>query len=84
MYSIEFVSTAQKDIFKLPLHIRERAEAVIDLFNAEPRPYGCKKLKGLPNIWRVRVGDYRILYNIDDKQRHIIIYRILHRKDVYR
>ncbi|MEW5797725.1 MAG: type II toxin-antitoxin system RelE/ParE family toxin [Bacteroidota bacterium] len=44
----------------------------------------AKKLQGLPNMWRVRAGDYRILYNINDKLKHIVIYRILHRKDAYR
>jgi mRNA interferase RelE/StbE len=84
MYSIEFVSSAQKDVIVLPLQIQERIETEIDHFQNNPRPNGCKKLKGLANMWRVRIGNYRILYKIDEKLKHIIIYRVLHRKDVYR
>lgn len=84
MYFVEVTPTAEKDIFRLPSSIQDRFETIIDRFNFDPRPNGCKKLKGLPNIWRVRIGDYRILYSINDKLKHITIYRILHRKDVYR
>lgn len=84
MYSVEFVSSAQKDILVLPLTVRGKIEAAIDQFEVDPRPFGCKKLKGLPNMWRVRIGNYRILYQVDDTLKHIIIYRVLHRKDVYR
>ncbi len=84
MYFVEVTPAAEKDIFRLPSSIQDRFEIIIDRFNINPRPIGSKKLKGLPNTWRVRIGDYRILYNINDKLQHITIYRILHRKDVYR
>jgi mRNA interferase RelE/StbE len=50
----------------------------------EPRPSGCKKLKGRLDCWRVRVGAYRILYDIDDRHRTLVILKIGPRKDVYR
>ena len=84
MYSIEFTTTAEKDILRLPNPIHERVEYVVDQFQSDPRPVHCKKLKGLPNVRRVQIGDYRISYNINEKQKHITIYRILHRKDAYR
>ena len=84
MYSIEFTTAAEKDILRLPHPIHERVEYVVDQFQSDPRPMHCKKLRGLSNMWRVRIGDYRILYNINNKQKRITIYRILHRKDVYR
>jgi len=48
-----------------------------------PRPSGCKKLRGGENHWRIRVGDYRIVYTIDDRKRLIEVTRIRHRRDVY-
>jgi len=49
-----------------------------------PRPHGSKKLKGTANSWRVRVGDYRVLYDIADTVRIARVYRVRHRKDVYK
>jgi mRNA interferase RelE/StbE len=51
---------------------------------SQPRPPGCKKLSGSQNEWRVRVGDYRILYEIDDRIRRVRIYAIGHRREIYR
>jgi mRNA interferase RelE/StbE len=48
-----------------------------------PRPSGCKKLKGGDNEWRIRVGDYRIVYEIDDAARTVDVTRIAHRREVY-
>jgi mRNA interferase RelE/StbE len=51
---------------------------------ADPRPAGCKKLQGYKQCWRVRVGDYRIVYTIDDRQKLVDVTRIAHRKEVYK
>jgi len=48
-----------------------------------PRPSGCKKLKGHKDIWRIRVGDYRIVYTVDDREMVIRVGRIAHRREVY-
>jgi mRNA interferase RelE/StbE len=48
-----------------------------------PRPPGCKKLQGYRDHWRLRVGDYRIVYIIDDKVKRILVTRVAHRRDVY-
>ncbi|MCL5991581.1 MAG: type II toxin-antitoxin system RelE/ParE family toxin [Bacteroidetes bacterium] len=50
---------------------------------SEPRPAGCKKLIGFHNLWRIRIGDYRIIYSIDDSDKIIDISTIKHRKDAY-
>jgi mRNA interferase RelE/StbE len=50
---------------------------------ANPRPSGCRKLRGYKDIWRIRVGDYRVVYIIDDERKLVSITRIAHRKDVY-
>ena len=49
-----------------------------------PRPIGSVKLEGEENLWRIRVGDYRIVYTIEDKKLIVLVVRIAHRKDVYR
>jgi mRNA interferase RelE/StbE len=50
----------------------------------DPRPNGCEKLAGASNAWRVRQGDYRILYTVDDETRVVDIFKIGHRREVYR
>jgi len=83
MYQVEFTATAQKDILSFRNEIQERLELSIENLEIQPRPSGCKKLKGRNNTWRVRVGDYRIFYGINDSLKVVIIYRIRHRKEVY-
>ena len=59
-------------------------EIAIDNLSIEPRPSGCKKLKGsLERLWRIRIGDYRVIYSIEDKIEVLDIRRVRHRKDVY-
>ncbi len=55
----------------------------IQLLSENPRPHGCKKLSGR-EAWRIRVGNYRIIYEIDNKHLRILIIVIRHRRDVYR
>ena len=84
MYSVAFSSTARKEILSIPEPTLGRVETSIDDLSVQPRPSGCVKLKGSKNAWRVRVGDYRILYGINDDQKIVLIYRILHRREAYR
>jgi mRNA interferase RelE/StbE len=83
MFKIELRRIAQRSLDKLPPRdfkaVLEAVKALADF----PRPNGVEKLKGVP-LWRVRQGDYRIIYNIDDKQQLIIIVRIGHRREIYR
>lgn len=60
---------------RIILHIRELAR--------EPRPHGCRKLAGSDSDWRIRVGDYRVVYEIDDNVHEVKIMRVRHRRDVY-
>ncbi|MET0011752.1 type II toxin-antitoxin system RelE family toxin [Dehalococcoides mccartyi] len=83
MYRIELRRKAQQDLDKLP---KKDFEAVIETIKElanTPRPKGIEKLK-VSGLWRVRRGDYRIVYNIDDKQSLVIIVRIGNRRDIYR
>lgn len=83
-YQIAIVKKAFKELSALSRKINEQVVDAIDGLKEEPRPVGCKKLKGeSENIWRIRVGDYRILYFIDDMVKIVEIRRIGNRKDVY-
>ncbi|MBN1187180.1 MAG: type II toxin-antitoxin system RelE/ParE family toxin [Bacteroidales bacterium] len=84
MYKIIFKKSAVKEINSLPKKVMGNVVTVIDGLAEDSRPEGCVKLKGKENLWRVRSGDYRIVYTIDDKIEIIEINRIRHRKDVYR
>lgn len=75
---------AQKDLDGFAGKMLLRFEqAVLGLYDA-PRPHNSKKLSGGGSRWRIRVGEYRILYEIDDSRNIVRIYRIAHRKEVYR
>ncbi|MCE3010953.1 MAG: type II toxin-antitoxin system RelE/ParE family toxin [Proteobacteria bacterium] len=82
-YSVFILPTAQKEILALPKPARERVMKVIVSLEQNPRPSSCKKLVGT-DAWRVRVGEYRIVYSIEDKVLQIEVVRVAHRKDVYR
>jgi len=83
-YVIKIKSTALKELDRVPSYISERATDVINHFSIDQRPRGCKKLTGENNLWRVKVGEYRVIYEIDDFQKLIRIRRFLHRKEAYR
>lgn len=83
-YRLFLRPAAERDLRGLPRAILTRVERAIEKLLEEPRPAGCRKLSGFENEWRVRVGDYRILYIIDDAQREVRTARIAHRREVYR
>lgn len=83
-YRIEFSRYAQKQFRKLPPQIQQRLEPQIDALTEKPRPSGAKKLEGEDNQYRIRVGDYRIVYKIHDAVLLVILLRIGHRREVYR
>jgi len=75
---------ADRDRRSLPPDIRQRmGEALLSL-EADPRPSGAVKLAGSRDRWRIRVGDYRIIYQIDDSALQVLILRIAHRREAYR
>jgi mRNA interferase RelE/StbE len=82
-YNIRFSESVHKDIKKIPQNDVKKILEHIDSLAIEPRPYGCKKLKGQEN-YRIRQGNYRIIYSIRDIELMILILTIGHRKDVYR
>ncbi|MBS0663142.1 MAG: type II toxin-antitoxin system RelE/ParE family toxin [Verrucomicrobia bacterium] len=64
--------------------LKRRVAAAIDGLALGPRPAGCRKLSGQPTIWRLRVGEHRILYEVQDHMLNILVIRIAHRSQVYR
>ena len=84
-YEILIKASAEKEIRRLSSEMCERITSAILALRDEPRPSGVRKLKGRDEEgWRIRVGDYRVLYRIDDELRQVTIYRVGHRRDVYR
>jgi mRNA interferase RelE/StbE len=75
---------AEKDLDRLPPNIRSRIVFALRSLADNPRPRGCRKLVGGINDWRIRVGEHRILYEIDDNNRLVRVNRVRHRRDVYR
>jgi len=68
---------------RLPPEVFARVDGKIRGLGEDPRPPGAEKLRGKEG-WRIRVGDYRVIYEIDDRSREVMIYRVQHRKDIYR
>ena len=83
-YTIALKPRARRDLAKLPKTIAERMAQAIDGLASEPRPSGCKKLASKENLWRIRVGDYRVVYTIEDARRLVVVVTLGHRRDVYR
>lgn len=73
---------AQKELANLPLNDYERIRDAIRALASDARPPGCRKLVGREG-WRIRVGDYRVIYEIDDRQRTVTVLHVGHRRDVY-
>ncbi len=83
MYEIVFKRKVEKSVARLPDNAYQRVTRAIDDLSETPRPPGCPKLRGR-NEWRIRVGDYRIVYGIDDERRVLEVLNVAHRRDVYR
>jgi mRNA interferase RelE/StbE len=85
MYTITFKKKAGKELRQLPSTVLPKVSASIDDLSEEPRPSGSKKLKDKEeDMWRIRIGNYRVLYVIEDEIMIVNIRKIGHRKDVYR
>lgn len=82
-YRVELETSARRELLGLPPDIQQRVADILDDLSRNPRPPGAKKLTGRSG-YRVRTGDYRVLYTIHDKLKAVQIYRIGHRREVYR
>lgn len=83
-YRVEVTRRAEGEILRLDDTTFERVQKAIDRLGRNPRPSGVRKLRGRDNVWRIRIGGFRILYTVEDAGRLIVIQRVTDRKDVYR
>jgi mRNA interferase RelE/StbE len=83
MYKVIVSKTASKELLDLPAQAVNRIIPALQKLGEEPHPAGCKKLKGREDTWRIRIGDYRVIYTIDDVVRIVDIRSVGHRKDIY-
>lgn len=83
MYQLSINNSVQSSLDKLSFAAVKRISAKLFELKSNPRPHGCKKLHNEKG-YRIRIGDYRVLYEVDDPKKTIIIYKIAHRRDVYR
>ena len=81
-WNVSILPAAVRQLAKLDRPIRKRIDTAIDGLTKKPRPPGCKKLVGV-DAWRVRVGDWRIIYQIRDDRLIVLILRVGHRREVY-
>ena len=84
MYRVIVERSAEKDLRRLPLDVRSRVADALRSLADDPRPVGSRKLAGTKHDWRIRVGDYRVIYEIADSIRVVRVYRVRHRRDAYR
>ena len=83
-YTITFVRSAREELEALEANTVKRIMARIEALAGEPRPRGCHKLKTEKRLWRIRVGDYRVIYSVRDENRSIEILSVRHRSEAYR
>jgi len=84
MYALLVGRSAERDLRRLSSAVFERVNERILALREDPRPQGVRKLVGALEGWRIRVGDYRVLYRVDDDAQTVTIVRVRHRRDVYR
>lgn len=83
-YHLRISRRVGKQIGRLQPQDRNRIDTAILKLEEEPRPTDVEKLSGTTNMWRIRVGDYRIIYAVDDRSQLVEILRVAHRREVYR
>ena len=83
-YSVVFARSARRELEQLDVRVARRIISRIEALGSNPRPPGCVKVQGTDDLWRIRVGDYRVIYAIDDRAHVVDISAVRHRSDAYR
>lgn len=83
-YRVRIERSAERDLKKLSIEDLRRVASHIRALGDTPRPVGCRKLTGSEDEWRLRVGDYRIIYAVNDEAKVVQIMRVRHRREAYR
>ena len=84
MYRLLLTSSARKDLDRLRGGTWERVRDALLALKEEPRPKGCRKFRGGSDMYRIRVGDYRAVHDVDDQAEQITLLSVGHRREVYR
>lgn len=82
-YAVALARSANRELSRLPAAVVERIARALDRLEHDPRPRGSQKLAGSESTYRLRVGDYRVIYEVDDEARSVVVTRVRHRKDAY-
>lgn len=82
-YDVVFARSARRELQVLSHSLAERILKKIEALASNPRPPGCMKLRGHPGLWRMRVGEYRVIYSIDDKKGVVDVSVVRHRDEAY-
>jgi mRNA interferase RelE/StbE len=82
-YVITFARSARKELENLDTPIVNRIFPKIEALAKEARPAGCRKLQGEKNLWRIRIGDYRVIYAVYESERRVDIIAVRHRSKAY-
>jgi mRNA interferase RelE/StbE len=83
-YRVVFARSARRELERLEMSVARRIISRIEALATDPRPPGCVKLQGAADLWRIRIGDYRVVYSVDDNARVVDIRVVRHRSDAYR
>ena len=83
-YRVEVHRSVYKDLDRVPAHYVARIKKALQALQEDPRPPGVKKLRGQENTYRLRVGPYRILYDINDAEKRVYVHAVVHRREAYR
>ena len=83
-YTVSFRRSAEKDLRKLDTKVQARVLRAVDPLAQDPRPDGCRKLQGSTDAYRIRVGDYRVIYTVDDAVLIVAVEKVRHRREAYR
>jgi mRNA interferase RelE/StbE len=83
-FAVEFLPSADRNLRRLTPAVQRRIVAAIEALAVNPRPPGVVKLAGDENLWRIRIGQWRVIYEIHDRRLVVLVVRVGHRKDIYR
>ena len=83
MFKVSITSRAERELKRLDQPVRNRIIIALSALASELRPAGCLKVKSEENVWRIRVGDWRVGYQVDDNNSEVVVVRIAHRSDFY-
>jgi mRNA interferase RelE/StbE len=83
-YSVTFARSARKELQALERPLALRILSAVESLADDPRPSGCRKIRGSKALWRIRIGDYRVVYSVDDTREVVDIVAVRHRGDAYR